>query len=159
MQQKGTDMLIAVALCLGVVSGLRAVTSPAVVSWAARMGVLALTGTHLAFLGYTATPWVLTALALAEIVNDKLPGTPSRKVPAQVAARVVSGAVVGAAIGTVAHAVPSCLIAGILGALAGTYGGAAVRGGLAKAFGRDLPAALVEDAVAILLAIFAVSRV
>ena len=152
-------MLIAVAFCLGVVSGLRAVTAPAVVSWAARFGVLALTGTHLAFLGYATTPWILTALAVGEMINDKLPGTPSRKVPAQVAARVLSGAFVGASIGTVAHALPLCLMAGILGALVGTYGGAAARGLLAGAFGRDLPAALLEDAVAIVLAIFAVSRI
>jgi uncharacterized membrane protein len=38
----------------------------------------------------------------------------------------------------------------------GTYGGAAVRGSLAKAFGKDLPAALVEDVTAILLSILAV---
>ncbi len=152
-------MLILIALCLGVVSGLRAVTSPAVVSWAARMGVLALGGTHLAFLGYAATPWILTVLALGEIVNDKLPGTPSRTIPPQVAGRVVSGALVGAAIGIVANALLLCIFAGVIGALIGTYGGAAVRARLAKAFGRDLPAALLEDAVAILLAIFAVSRV
>ncbi len=152
-------MLILVALCLGVVSGLRAVTSPAVVSWAARKGVLPLAGTHLASLGYAATPWILTVLALGEIVNDKLPGTPSRKIPPQVAGRVVSGALVGAAIGIVANALLWCLLAGVVGALIGTYGGAAVRARLAKAFGRDLPAALLEDAVAILLAIFAVSRV
>ena len=151
-------MLIVVALCLGVVSGLRALTSPAVVSWAARMGVLALTGTYLAFLGYSATPWILTALAIAELVNDKLPNTPSRKAPPQVAVRALSGALVGASIGVVAHALLLCLTVGILGALLGTYGGAAVRGRMAKAFGRDLPAAMVEDAVAILLAIFAVSR-
>ncbi len=152
-------MLILIALCLGVVSGLRAVTSPAVVSWAARMGVLALGGTHLAFLGYAATPWILTVLALGEIVNDKLPGTPSRTIPPQVAGRVVSGALVGAAIGIVANALLLCIFAGVIGALIGTYGGAAVRARLAKAFGRDLPAALLEDAAAILLAIFAVSRV
>jgi uncharacterized membrane protein len=41
----------------------------------------------------------------------------------------------------------------------GTLGGSAVRGALAKAFGKDLPAALLEDAVAILGALFIVSRV
>ncbi len=152
-------MLIAVALCLGIVSGLRAMTSPAVVSWAARLGILALAGTHLAFLGYAATPWILTLLALAEIANDKRPSTPSRKVPAQLAGRVGSGALVGAAVGIVAGSVVFGLLAGVVGSLIGTYGGAAVRARLAKAFGRDLPAAVLEDAVAILLAIFAVSRI
>ena len=41
----------------------------------------------------------------------------------------------------------------------GTLGGASVRGALGKAFGKDLPAALIEDAVALLGAIFIVSRV
>ncbi|WP_218617018.1 hypothetical protein [[Phormidium ambiguum] IAM M-71] len=41
------------------------------------------------------------------------------------------------------------LVAGIVGAVIGTLGGAAVRSQLATAFGRDLPAALLEDAAAI----------
>ena len=41
------------------------------------------------------------------------------------------------------------MIAGIIGAVVGTYGGAAVRGRLAAAFGKDLPAALIEDVVAV----------
>eukprot|EP01031_Cornospumella_fuschlensis_P047743 gene47743-58490_t len=45
---------------------------------------------------------------------------------------------------------PAGLIAGIVGAVAGTYGGAAARSRLATVFGKDLPAALIEDAVAIL---------
>ena len=36
-----------------------------------------------------------------------------------------------------------------VGAVVGTLGGAAARGKLAEAFGRDLPAALLEDAIAI----------
>jgi uncharacterized membrane protein len=38
----------------------------------------------------------------------------------------------------------------------GTLGGSALRARLAKAIGRDLPAALIEDAIAIVLAILAV---
>ncbi len=152
-------MLLLVALLLGIVSGLRALTAPAVVSWAARLGIMTLAGSHLAFLGYAATPWVLTLLALAELANDKRASTPSRKVPPQVAVRVASGALVGAAVGIVAGSVLPGLLAGVVGALIGTYGGAAARAQLAKAFGRDLPAALIEDAAAILLAIFAVSRI
>jgi uncharacterized membrane protein len=40
-------------------------------------------------------------------------------------------------------------IAGIIGAVIGTLGGAAFRARLAATFGKDLPAALIEDAVAI----------
>jgi uncharacterized membrane protein len=38
----------------------------------------------------------------------------------------------------------------VVGAVIGTLGGAKVRGALARTFGRDLPAALIEDAVAII---------
>ncbi len=40
-------------------------------------------------------------------------------------------------------------IAGVIGAIIGTLGGAAVREKLAAKFGKDRPAAFIEDAVAI----------
>ena len=48
----------------------------------------------------------------------------------------------------------------IVGAVAGTLGGAAARARLAAAFGTDRPAAIVEDAVALLgaVAILALAR-
>ena len=62
-------MLFLIALVLGVVSGLRSMVSPAAVSWAARLGLLTLVGTPLAFLGFAATPFILTLFALCEILN------------------------------------------------------------------------------------------
>jgi uncharacterized membrane protein len=47
------------------------------------------------------------------------------------------------------------LVAGIIGAVAGTFGGAKARNLLARTFGRDLPAALLEDAVALGISAFA----
>ena len=91
-------MILALALLIGVVAGLRALTAPAAVSWAAHAGLLPLAGTPLAFLGHPVTPWILTALALAELVADQLPSTPSRKVPVQFGARLLTGALAGAAI-------------------------------------------------------------
>jgi uncharacterized membrane protein len=44
------------AFLIGVISGLRAMTAPAAVSWAAFFGLLNLEGTWLAFLGYRFTP-------------------------------------------------------------------------------------------------------
>ena len=41
------------------------------------------------------------------------------------------------------------LLCGAIGAVIGTLGGSFVRGKLAAAFGKDLPAALLEDVVAI----------
>lgn len=137
------------ALLVGVVAGLRAMIAPAAVSWAAWLGALDLGGTWLAFLGYAWTPWILTVLAVAELVTDQLPSTPSRTVPVQFAARVFSGSLSGAAVAAAGGALAGGLLAGAVGALFGTLGGRAFRARLAAAFANDHPAAFVEDAVAI----------
>lgn len=137
------------AFLIGIVAGLRAMTAPAAVSWAAWLGWIDLSQSVLAFMGYGWTPWIFSLLAIAEIVNDKLPNTPSRKVPPQFAARALMGALAGASLGAAGEMLAVGLVAGIIGAVAGTYGGAAMRGRLSGIFGRDLPAALTEDAVAV----------
>jgi len=137
------------ALLIGIVAGLRTMTAPAAVNWAAYLGWLPLQNTPLAFLGYVAVPNVLTLLAIGELIADQLPKTPSRKVPMQFGARIVSGALCGAAIGAAAGTLAGGLVAGVIGAVIGTLGGAEARARLARAFGRDVPAALIEDAVAI----------
>lgn len=136
-------------LLIGVMAGLRAMTAPAAVSWAARLGWLDLSTTSLAFLGYAWTPWICTILALGELVTDQLPTTPSRTVPVQFGTRLIVGAFCGAAIGASANALVVGLIAGIAGAIIGTLGGRAFRGWLAGFFGSDRPAALIEDAIAV----------
>ncbi|MBN9531241.1 MAG: DUF4126 family protein [Alphaproteobacteria bacterium] len=144
------------ALTIGIVAGLRTMTAPAAVSWAASLGHLDLSGSWLAFLGHGWTPWILTAFAALELVGDKLPSTPSRKVPLQFGARLVSGALAGAALGIGSGGPIAGLAAGLIGAIAGTLGGSALRARMAAAFGRDLPAALVEDGVAVIAAILIV---
>jgi len=150
--------ILVLAFLIGIVAGLRAMTAPAAVSWAAHLGLLPLQGTPLAWLGYAFTPYIFTVLALGELVNDKLPKTPSRTVPPQFIARVISGSLVGAAIGAAGQSLILGLIAGAIGAVAGTLGGAALRSKLAGLFGKDLPAALLEDAIAIILSIVVVTR-
>jgi uncharacterized membrane protein len=152
-------MLYLLALLIGVVAGLRAMTAPAAVAWGAYLGWLPLSGTWAGFMGHWIAVAIFTVLALVELVGDQLPSTPSRKVPVQFGTRLVSGAFAGAIIGTAGGALLAGLVAGIVGAAIGTYGGAEVRSRLAGAFGRDLPAALIEDAVAILLAFLVVSAV
>jgi uncharacterized membrane protein len=151
-------MFIVVALVLGIVSGLRTMTSPAVTSWAARLGLLAVSGTPMAFMGFKYTPIIFTLLAIGELINDKLPKTASRKAPPQFIARLVSGSLVGATVGAAAGSLTTGLLAGAAGAVIGTLGGAAARSRLAKAFGKDLPAALLEDVAAIVISIVAVSK-
>jgi uncharacterized membrane protein len=147
-----TIMLYLLAFVIGIVAGLRAMLAPAAICWAARLGWLNLEGSWLAFLGYRWTAPIWSLLALGEIVNDKLPKTPSRLVPPQFGARVAMGALSGAAIGTPAGLWWLGLLLGAAGAVVGTLGGARMRGALAKAFGRDLPAALTEDAIALIVA-------
>ena len=140
------------AFLIGVTAGLRTFTPIAAVSWAATTGPLSLANTWLAFLGYSAAPYIASVLAVGELVNDKLPKTPSRKIPPQFIARLVSGSLSGAAIGAPSGAWIPGSLAGALGAVAGTLGGAEIRARMARAFGKDLPAALIEDAVAVLAA-------
>jgi uncharacterized membrane protein len=138
------------AFLIGVVAGLRTLTAPAAVSWAARLGWLHLEKTPLAFLGFAATPYILSVLAIGELINDKLPKTPSRKAPAPFVARIVMGALCGAAVGAPGGALVGGLVAGAIGGVAGTLGGYEFRGRLVKATGgKDLPIALLEDVIAI----------
>jgi len=137
------------ALLIGIVAGLRTMTAPAAVAWATYFGRLDVSGTWLAFLGNVWVRWILTALALVELVVDQLPSTASRTVPIQFGARILTGALSGAAVGTAGGSWVGGLLAGIVGAVIGTLGGRAVRARLAAAFSSDRPAAFIEDAVAI----------
>jgi uncharacterized membrane protein len=65
----------------------------------------------------------------------------------------VTGALSGAAFGATGGSLLRGAIAGIIGAVMGTLGGRTARVQLAAAFTKDPPAALVEDAVAILAAL------
>jgi uncharacterized membrane protein len=94
-------------------------------------------------------PYIITVLAIGELISDQLPKTPSRKVPIQFGARLVSGGLCGAAIGATGGALIAGLVAGVIGAMIGTLGGYEVRAWLAKLMGKDLPAALIEDLIAV----------
>jgi uncharacterized membrane protein len=138
------------AFLIGVVAGLRALTPLAAVSWAARLGWLHLDNTWLAFLGYAATPYIFSVLAIGELINDKLPKTPSRKAPPGFIARIVTGTLCGAALGVARQSLVGAAAMGAIGAVAGTLGGYEFRSRLVKATGgRDLPIALLEDVIAV----------
>ena len=112
------------ALLIGIVAGLRAMTPPALVAWAAHLGWIDLSGSWLGFFANTWVCWILTLLAIVELVTDQLPSTPSRTVPIQFGARIATGALCGAALGTAGGAMLGGLVAGIVGAVIGTLGGA-----------------------------------
>jgi uncharacterized membrane protein len=144
------------AFLIGVIAGLRTMTAPAAVSWAAFAGVISLGGTPLAFFGYRYTPFILTALAIGEYFNDQRPSTASRKTAPQFTARIISGAVCGAALTAAGGSWVPGLFAGAGGAIAGTLGGYSMRKRLASEFRRDRPAGLLEDAIAIVGAVLVV---
>jgi uncharacterized membrane protein len=87
---------------------------------------------------------------LVELVTDQLPKTPSRKTAPQFATRLIMGAFAGAVIGSAFFHTFSSIGAGIVGAVLGTMGGAAVRTKLYEANdGKDRPGAFLEDLVAV----------
>jgi uncharacterized membrane protein len=95
---------------------------------------------------------VFAILVLVEFVTDQLPSTPSRKVAKQVIPRIVSGGFAGAVIGAAHDAVIPSVASGIVGAIIGTFVTFEFRSRLANALGRDRPAAILEDVLALAVA-------
>ncbi|MBB3603571.1 putative membrane protein [Mycolicibacterium sp. BK556] len=142
-------LVLLLALLIGVVAGLRALTPPAVVAWGAALGWINLAGTWVSWMASWITVAILTVLLVVELITDQLPKTPSRKTTAQFATRLITGGFAGAVIGTAWGYTLGGVGAGVVGAVLGTLGGAQVRGALAAKFGKDLPAALIEDVIAV----------
>jgi uncharacterized membrane protein len=138
-------------LLIGFITGMRSMLGIALVSWAVRLGFLDVSQTHLAFMGFHYTPWILSALALGELIVDKLPSTPSRKVAGPFVGRIVCGSLAGATIGAAMDSTLLFTLAGATGAVAGTLGCAYLRTRLAALFGRDFPAAVLEDLLALFI--------
>ena len=156
-----TVSVFAIAFAIGVIAGLRSLMAPAVVSWAAYLGWFNVQDTWAAFLGHTASVYIFTALALAELVSDKLPKTPSRKTPAPFTARFVLGAACGAALCAAGHQFSLIgAVLGGLGAVVGTLGGYQARTRSAAALkAPDFVIALIEDAIAVGGGFLLVSRI
>jgi uncharacterized membrane protein len=142
--------VLLLALGIGVIAGLRSLTAPAVVAWAAVLHWINLNGTWASWLAHPVTVTIVTILAVGELITDKLPKTPSRTAPPSFAGRIALGAFAGAVIGTAWGFTWSALGAGIIGAVLGTLGGYQARTRLVASHGHDLPIALLEDAVAVL---------
>ena len=152
--------VLLLALLIGVVSGLRSVTAPAVVAWGAHLNWLNLRNTALSFMASTAAVAIFTLLALVELVADKLPSTPSRTKPVGLIARIVLGGLSGAGVAVSgAQSIVLGAVLGAVGGIAGAFAGYQVRTRLVKALEvPDLVIALLEDAVAISGGLFIVSR-
>jgi uncharacterized membrane protein len=135
----------------GVVAGLRTFTAPAVVAWAAYLGWINLSGSHLAFVGSIWAVAVFTVGGLGEFVVDLLPNTPARTDPRGLVARLVTGSLTGACLGVAGGgSLWLGAVIGATGALAGAFGGYHARLGLVR--GLRVPDALIavpEDLTAV----------
>lgn len=145
-------------LLLGVVTGMRCFTAVAAFCWAVWLGLIPELGWAV-WSSWLVFAVLFTICAAAEWVVDTLPKTPRRTEWGPAVSRVVVGGLVGSlAAKAINEPVAGGIIFGAVGAMIGTWGGFFVRMTVARILRRDLPAALLETASAIGLAIFAVVR-
>jgi uncharacterized membrane protein len=154
-----TSVLV-LALGIGFVTGLRSLTGPAAVSWAAYLGWLDLRDSSLSLMGSILTVVILSLAALAEYVADKLPATASRTRPGPLIGRIVLGGLCGACLTVSAQ--QSWLVGAVMGgigAVIGAFAGYEIRRRLVSGLKvEDIAIAIPEDLVAIVLAYLVVSR-
>jgi uncharacterized membrane protein len=147
------------AIGIGFVAGLRSLTPPAAVSWAARLGWLNLHGSPLAFMGSAVAVAIFSLLAALEYVADLLPRTPNRTKPGPLITRIFTGALSGVCLAVSAG--DSSTVAAVLGgigAVVGTFAGYQARTRLVSVLKvKDVFVAIPEDLVAIGLAYLMVS--
>jgi uncharacterized membrane protein len=139
----------ALAVGIGAVAGLRTLTAPAVLAWAAQRRWIHMGNSPFATIISAKASKRITDFAVSELIADKLPFTPSRLKPGPFAARIVSGAICGATIyGVVKRPLKEGAVLGGIGAIAGAVAGYRMRRKLSGDM-PDLGVALLEDALAI----------
>jgi uncharacterized membrane protein len=144
-------MMLLMAFLFGCVNGLRSMTPPALVCWAAQFGWLHFAGTRLAFIEHRPTRIVFTLFAGAEFIADKLPNTPARTAILGLTARILLGGACGLAVATSVgtNLLLSVLLAAtgaIIGAFAGYYSRRYI---VFKAHVPDFAVAVVEDVITV----------
>lgn len=149
------------AFGIGIVAGMRSMTAPALVAWAAHLGWLHLQDSPLAFMASKWAVAIFTIFAIGELVADQLPKTPPRTSPVGLIARIITGALSGACVG-LSSGLAALWIGGTVGAIGavlGTFGGYYARTGLVRSLHvPDFAIAIPEDVIAIALGLFLVSR-
>lgn len=154
------NYIFAFALGIGFTAGLRSLTPPAVVAWAAHLGWLNLSNSPLAFVGSTLAAVIFSLLAVFELFVDLQPSTPRRTALVPLTARILTGGLCGACLCAASNQLIFIgAILGAVGGIIGAFAGYEIRRRLVAALQiKDLFVALLEDLVAIGLACFFVSR-
>jgi uncharacterized membrane protein len=149
-----------VAIGIGFVAGLRSLTAPAAVSWAAFLGWLNLQGSPLAFMGSGVAVAIFSLLAALEYVADLLPRTPNRTKPGPLIARIITGGLSGGCLAVSAgESLSMAVVLGGLGAVIGAFAGYEARRRLVSGLKvKDILVAIPEDLVAIVFAYLVVSQ-
>jgi uncharacterized membrane protein len=147
------------ALGIGIVAGLRALTAPAAVAWAAHLGWLNLHESSLAFMGSTAAVAIFSLLAIVELIGDMRPMIPKRTAFVPLLARILMGGLCGACLSAAAgQSLAVGAVLGEIGGVTGAFAGYEIRKRLvANLHIRDLFIAITEDLITIALACFLVS--
>ena len=156
----GPGYVFVFAFGIGVVSGLRTMLAPAAVAWAVRLGWLNLHGSPVAFMESNLALVGFSIAALGELVADLLPFIPKRTDLAPLVARMFSGGFCGACLCASANRSLAIGVAlGVAGATIGAFAGYEIRKRVVTKLGiKDFVVALSEDAIALGLALFFVSR-
>jgi len=136
---------------IGAFCGSRTMLPTAVLCWFAFTGRLHVTGTWFAFLGQPLVVAIFTTAAIAELLVDKLPITPSRLKAPLLLARLCAGAFVGAVLAAaLLQSSKMGALIGASGALLGALIGYWLRTGCAARFKLpDYVVALAEDGITI----------
>src|SRR2546430_4440040 len=146
--------IFALAFGVGVAAGLRSLSPPAVVAWAAYLGWLNLNNSPPAFMGSIIAVVIFSLLAVFELFVDLQPSTPKRTAPVPLIARILTGALCGACLCAASN--QSLIVGAILGAIGGIIGafaGYEIRRRLVTALNvKDIFIAVLEDLVTIGLA-------
>ncbi len=152
-------MTLVLAALIGFFAGLRTLTPPAFTAWAVHFGWLKLSP-PLSLIGSLPSAIILTLLALAELVVDKLPSTGKRTAAPGLIGRALTGALTGACVAVAgAETALTGAALGAIGGVVGAFVGYEVRSRLVKFLGtRDIYIAVVEDVVAIAGCLWIVSR-
>lgn len=151
------DHTLGFAFVIGIVAGQRSMLAPAVIAWAAKLGFLGLGQSAFNFVASPVWVLIISLFAISELIGDKLPFIPKRIALVPLVLRMLSGGFCGACLFAAHESITSGIIAGVIGAILGAFAGYSLRKFASGRLGADLPVALVEDLVALALAVYSVS--